>query len=84
MNTEEHSSSSVFYRRIAHKHPNIVRGEGVYLYDQDGKAYLDGSGGAIVVNAGHGIQEIADAMHKQAAQAAYLHPTMFTADAVEE
>jgi len=84
MNTEQHSSSSVFYRRIAHKHPRIVRGEGVFLYDENGKAYLDGSGGAIVVNAGHGIQEIAAAIQKQAALVSYLHPTMFTADAVEE
>jgi len=55
---------------MAHTHPEIVRAEGVYLYDREGKAYLDGSGGAIVVNAGHGIGSIAQAISEQAAKAA--------------
>jgi adenosylmethionine-8-amino-7-oxononanoate aminotransferase len=63
---------------MAHPHPEIIRGEGVYVYDDEGKAYLDGSGGAIVVNAGHGIVSIAQAMAEQAARTAYIHPTMFT------
>ena len=31
-----------------HDYPLVVRGEGVYLYDVDGKQYLDGSGGAAI------------------------------------
>jgi hypothetical protein len=62
----------------------VERGEGVYLYDTAGHRYLDGSGGAIVVNIGHGVREVADAMAQQAAQAAYAHPTMFTSRPAED
>jgi adenosylmethionine-8-amino-7-oxononanoate aminotransferase len=84
MSAYKHPHGQVFYRRMGHVHPEIVRGEGVYLYDREGKAYLDGSGGAIVVNAGHGIESIARAMAEQAASTAYIHPTMFTSEVVEE
>ena len=74
----------VFYRRMSHDHPIITHGKGVFLYDQDGKKYLDGSGGAIVVNAGHGVSEIATAIADQASKAAYIHPTMFTSEFIEQ
>jgi adenosylmethionine-8-amino-7-oxononanoate aminotransferase len=34
--------------------PAIERAAGVELRDRDGRHYLDGSGGAVVVNIGHG------------------------------
>jgi adenosylmethionine-8-amino-7-oxononanoate aminotransferase len=74
---------NVFYRRMAHDHPIISRCDGVFLFDESGMRYLDGSGGALVVNAGHGIESIADVMCQQAAQAAYIHSTMFTSEAIE-
>ena len=45
---------------------------------------MDGSGGAYVVNVGHGVSEIADAMACQARTLAYVTGTAFTHDAVEE
>jgi 4-aminobutyrate aminotransferase-like enzyme len=45
--------SSVFYRNPQQEYPRGLRGEGVYLYDTDGKQYLDGSGGAAVSCLGH-------------------------------
>jgi adenosylmethionine-8-amino-7-oxononanoate aminotransferase len=54
------------------------------LYDEDGGRYLDGSGGAYVVNVGHGVSEIADALACQARTLAYVTGTVFTHDAVEE
>jgi adenosylmethionine-8-amino-7-oxononanoate aminotransferase len=80
---DNHSTKRVFYRRAEHLHPVAERGEGVYLYDAEGKRYIDASGGAIVVNAGHGVREIAEAMGRQAAQMAYAHPTMFTSRPLE-
>ena len=35
----------VFHRDLRHDNPCAERGEGVYLYDRDGKRYLDASGG---------------------------------------
>lgn len=47
-------------------YPTISHGTGVYLYDVEGKKYLDGSSGAVTANVGHGVQEIIDKMNDQA------------------
>ncbi|NUT34987.1 MAG: aspartate aminotransferase family protein [Hamadaea sp.] len=52
--------------------PTIVRGDGCYVWDADGKRYLDGLAGLFVVNAGHGRQELAEAAAKQASELAYF------------
>jgi adenosylmethionine-8-amino-7-oxononanoate aminotransferase len=77
-------SSHVFYRKLTRTYPRIVRGEGCWLYDADGRAYLDAVGGAFVANVGHGVREIADAVGRQAARLAYVNGTAFTSDPVEE
>jgi adenosylmethionine-8-amino-7-oxononanoate aminotransferase len=75
----------VFRRRLSEwAYPEIVSGEGVYLYDREGRRYLDGSGGAIVVNVGHGVPEIAAAIGEQARRLAYVHGTEFTSKPMEE
>lgn len=63
--------------------PLAVKAEGVWIYDESGKKYLDASGGPICVNVGHGRAEIAEAMARQAKQLAYVHGPMFTSDPVE-
>jgi adenosylmethionine-8-amino-7-oxononanoate aminotransferase len=75
--------------KILHRHtqaslPIAVRGEGVYLYDQAGKQYLDACGGAAVSCLGHGNQEVIDAIKRQADKIAYAHTAFFTSDAAEE
>ena len=47
--------------------PNVIcdRGEGVYLFDQDGKRYIDFSGGPMAVSIGHGDTRVRDAMVAQ-------------------
>lgn len=77
--------SKVFRRRLSGwTYPEIVRGEGVYLWDREGRRYLDGSSGAIVVTVGHGVPEIAEAIREQAARLAYVHGTEFTSTPMEE
>lgn len=78
-----HPQGNVFYRTMNHPRPMIARGEGIYLYDDSGKRYIDGSGGPLVVNVGHGRTEIVDAMMKQAQSAAYVHAIMFTSEPLE-
>ncbi len=46
--------------------PIIVRGEGAYIYDDQGKRYLDGLAGLFVSQLGHGRTELAEAAAKQA------------------
>lgn len=79
-----HPDGHVFYRSMSFPRPMIARGEGIYLFDKEGKRYIDGSGGPLVVNVGHGRQEIVQAMADQAAAAAYVHGLMFTSDPLEQ
>jgi hypothetical protein len=78
------AASRVFHRVTGRALPTAVRGEGVWLWDADGRRYLDGSGGAAVVNVGHGRREIAEAMARQAGAVAYVHGTQFTTGVLEE
>ncbi len=60
--------------------PTIVRGDGAYIFDVNGRRYLDGLAGLFVVQAGHGRVELAEAAYKQASELAffplwsYAHP----------
>ena len=52
--------------------PMITRGEGVHIYDDQGKQYIDGLSGLFVVQVGHGRKELAEAAAKQAEQLAFF------------
>jgi putrescine aminotransferase len=45
----------------------VARGEGVWIYDEDGNRYLDASASLWYCNVGHGRQEITDAVASQMA-----------------
>jgi adenosylmethionine-8-amino-7-oxononanoate aminotransferase len=64
--------------------PSAVRGEGVYVWDADGKRYSDFSGSAAVNFIGHGVREIAAAMADQANQLEFVHSSQFTTPVAEE
>lgn len=52
--------------------PIITRGEGVRIWDDRGKSYLDGLSGLFVVQAGHGRAELAQAAARQAEKLAFF------------
>jgi adenosylmethionine-8-amino-7-oxononanoate aminotransferase len=52
--------------------PVITRGEGVTIFDDTGKSYLDGLSGLFVVQVGHGRTELAEAAARQAGTLAYF------------
>lgn len=56
----------------------IKRAESVYLYDFEGKAYLDFSSGLMNVNIGHGNQRVTDAVVKQMQEVCYVTPSCVT------
>jgi adenosylmethionine-8-amino-7-oxononanoate aminotransferase len=76
--------SHVFHRVLSRELPRAVRADGVWIEDGDGKRYLDGSGGAIVVSLGHGDRALVAAMTEQASRLPYVHGTAFTTDALED
>jgi adenosylmethionine-8-amino-7-oxononanoate aminotransferase len=63
--------------------PIATRGEGIYLFDADGRRYIDACGGAAVSCVGHGHPAVLDAMAEQAARLEYAHTGFFTTDAAE-
>ena len=56
----------------------VEHAAGVYLYDYDGKKYLDFSSGLMNVNIGHGDQRVTDAVMKQMQQVSYVTPSCVT------
>jgi adenosylmethionine-8-amino-7-oxononanoate aminotransferase len=76
--------SSVLRRSFLREFPIAVRGQGVYVWDAEGKRYLDFSGSAAVNFIGHGVNEVAAAMIDQAANLEFVHSSQFTTRAAEE
>ena len=76
--------SHIFPRHCHVDPPKAVRGEGCYLYDETGKAYLDGSGGAAVSCLGHGDPDIIKAVKAQVDALAFAHTGFLTSEPAEQ
>jgi adenosylmethionine-8-amino-7-oxononanoate aminotransferase len=83
VSAHRYPESNVFYRKLTRSYPLVVRGEGAWLVDDEGRRYLDASGGAFVASIGHGVREIGEAMAEQASRIAYVNGTAFTSEPVE-
>jgi len=79
----KYPDSFVFYRKLNKTFPKAVSSQGCFILDETGKKYFDASGGAVVVNIGHAVPEIADALAGQARVLPYVNGTQFTNDPVE-
>jgi putrescine aminotransferase len=51
----------------------LVRGDGVFVWDEHGRRYLDGSASLWYANVGHGRREIAAAVASQLADLETFH-----------
>ena len=51
----------------------IDRGEGIYVYDKDGKQYLEGMAGLWCTSLGYGNQEIIAASNEQMKKMSFTH-----------
>lgn len=67
-------ANALMFQRTERGPVTIVRGEGVYLYDDRGYRYIDAAGGPMVVNIGHGRPEIAEAARQAMEQLTYVLP----------
>jgi adenosylmethionine-8-amino-7-oxononanoate aminotransferase len=76
--------NALFRRKLGVELPIAVSAQGCWLTDNSGKQYLDASGGCAVVNVGHGVQEIADAVSYQARTLPYVNGTQFSNTAAED
>lgn len=75
--------SHLFYQ-TRQRRPLLDRAEGIYMWDADGKRYLDGSSGAMVVNIGHGNPRVLEAMRAQMDKATFGYRLHFETEAAEE
>ena len=74
----------VFHRTPRQTLELAVRGEGVRLFDGQGRAYIDASGGAAVSCLGHGHPDVIQAIKKQLDEVAYAHTSFFTTQVCED
>ena len=74
--------SRLFYQ-IRQRRPLLDRADGIYLWDRDGKRYLDGCSGAMVSNIGHGNRRVLDAMRAQMDRAAFGYRLHFENEPAE-
>lgn len=66
------------------EYPFITHGKGIYLYDDQGKQYIDGSSGAVTASIGHGVQEVINAMAEQSKKVSFVYRSQFTTEVAEQ
>jgi adenosylmethionine-8-amino-7-oxononanoate aminotransferase len=75
--------SNLFYQAQGRR-PVLDQARGVYMWDKDGKRYLDGSSGAMVCNIGHSNQEVLTAMRRQMEKSTFGYRLHFETEASEQ
>ncbi|MER8528788.1 aspartate aminotransferase family protein [Mesorhizobium sp. M0814] len=73
----------ILHRTIHSMLPVAIRGQGIELFDAEGKSYFDASGGAAVSCLGHGHPDVIAALHTQLDRIAYAHTSFFTTEVAE-
>ncbi len=72
------AASALLHRDLRRTPPTVVRGEGSWLIDAEGRRYLDASGGAAVSCLGHGHPRVTAAIRAQLDEVEYAHTSFFT------
>ena len=75
--------SHLFYQS-SQRRPVLEQARGVYMWDVDGKRYLDGSSGAMVCNIGHSNERVLDAMRRQMEKSTFGYRLHFETEASEQ
>ncbi|MFA7505647.1 MAG: aminotransferase class III-fold pyridoxal phosphate-dependent enzyme [Burkholderiaceae bacterium] len=72
----------LFYRSKAlPRRPSVARGEGIYLWDTEGRRYIDASSGPIAANLGHANARVIAASDRQMREVAYASRVFFENEA---
>ena len=83
MNTPETQRPSRLFYQNRERKPLIDKAQGIYIWDKQGKKYIDGSSGAMVVNIGHGNQTVLGAMQQQMNAATFAYRLHFENEPAE-
>jgi adenosylmethionine-8-amino-7-oxononanoate aminotransferase len=76
--------SAVLHRDLNSSLRVATHGEGVWLFDAQGRRYLDASGGAAVSSLGHAHPVVVDAIGRQLAKLEFAHTSFFTNEPSEK
>ena len=76
--------SYVLHRNLDHTPIKAAYGKGVFVFDTNGKEYLDACGGAAVSCLGHADPDVNAAVTRQMKDIAYVHSGFFTSDVTEQ
>ncbi|WLR49667.1 aspartate aminotransferase family protein [Bacillus tianshenii] len=68
---------------IDKNYPVAAYGKGIYIYDNTGKAYIDGSSGAVTASIGHAVPEMIAAVAEQTKKISFVYRSQFTSEAAE-
>jgi len=77
------SAPSRLFYQTRQRRPLLDRAEGVYLWDRNGKRYLDGCSGAMVSNIGHSNPRVLEAMRLQMERATFGYRLHFENEPAE-
>ncbi len=75
---------AIFTRDTHKKFPKFVRGKHIYLYDDAGNEFLDGTSGTVIASIGHGRAEIGETMAHQAGKVAFVSPVIAVNEPAEQ
>ncbi len=78
----DNMKSHLFYQS-RQRRPVLDQAKGVYMWDVDGKRYLDGSSGAMVCNIGHSNPNVLDAMRRQMDKSTFGYRLHFETEPAE-
>jgi adenosylmethionine-8-amino-7-oxononanoate aminotransferase len=82
--TVKYPEGHVLLRNLSRNYPMIDRGEGLYLFDLEGRRYIDASGGALVNSLGHGQKALAAKIAEQMGRVGYVNGTHFSSGVMEQ
>ena len=72
------------FQGTKHQLPVADHAEGIYIWDTDGRRYLDGSSGAFAVSVGHGHPRVIRRIEEQLSRVAFTYRTQFETEATRE
>lgn len=78
------SPTRVLYRSVSASPRTAAGGDGIYLFDREGRRYLDACCGVAVSCLGHNHRRVIEAIKRQADALAYVHAGAFTNAPAEE
>jgi adenosylmethionine-8-amino-7-oxononanoate aminotransferase len=81
---EQQQKGNYFVRDFNSPFHSMVRGEGVYLFDREGRKYFDATSGIAVVNIGHGRKRVVARIADQAQTLAFTTTVLFSSPVMFE